>query len=159
MRIRPFDRAVCVIAVCVVVLPLILSTEWTKAGAQDQENAPSLEQRITALERQELDAIKNGNMNVFSDLLADDAVFVNSRGFGDKALVVKNTAEFKLEEYSMEEVKVVRISPNSGLIAYKLTEKVNAHGKTVSVQVYASAVWTERAGKWVCLFSQETPAR
>jgi hypothetical protein len=159
MRIRPFDRAVCVIAVCAVVLPLAFSTRWTKADAQDNENAPSLEQRITALERQELDAIKNGNMKVFSDLLADDAVFLNSRGFGDKALVVKNTAEFKLEEYTMDEVKVVPISQNSGLIAYKLTEKGNAHGKIVSGQVYASAVWTERAGKWVCLFSQETPAR
>ena len=61
-----------------------------------QENRKlELEQRIISLERQELDSIKSGNINAFSDLLADDAVFLNSRGFGDKALVVKNTAALR----------------------------------------------------------------
>jgi hypothetical protein len=129
------------------------------ADAQVVQDTPTLEQRITALERKELDAIKDGNINLFSDLLAEDAVFLNSRGFGDKALVVKNTSAFKLTEYSMENVKVVPLSANSGLIAYKLTEKGNAHGQEISGQVYASAVWAERGGKWVCLFSQETPAK
>lgn len=129
------------------------------AAAQVVQGTPTLEQRITALERKELDAIKDGNINLFSDLLAEDAVFLNNRGFGDKALVVKNTSAFKLTEYSMEHVKVVPLSANSGLIAYRLTEKGNSHGQEISGQVYASAAWAERGGKWVCLFSQETPAK
>jgi hypothetical protein len=135
-----------------------LQPRSSRAMAQEPEQS-ALEQRIASLERQELDAIKSGNMDAFSDLLADDAVFLNSRGFGDKALVVKNTAAFKLEQYSMENIKVVRLSDNSGLIAYKLTEKGSAHGNEIAGTVYASAVWTERSGKWLCVFSQETPAR
>lgn len=131
----------------------------TGALADEAQNSSSLQERVLSLERRELEAIKSGDMKAFSDLLAEDAVFVNGRGFGDKALVIRNTAAFKLEEYSMEDVKFVRLSDNSGLIAYKLTEKGSAHGNEISGQVYASAVWAERSGKWVCLFSQETPAR
>ncbi len=142
-----------------VLRPSASRTSAAEVVAHQMRETKSLEEQITALERKELDAIKDGNMTAFAGLLADDAVFVNSRGFGDKALVVKNTSAFKLIEYSMDEVKIVPLSANAGLIAYKLTEKGNAHGKEISGVVYASAVWAEREGKWVCLFSQETPAR
>ena len=147
-----------VIPIAAVAFSGMLRTQPFVSGAQGNPK-PELEQRIISLERQELDSIKSGNINAFSDLLADDAVFLNSRGFGDKALVVKNTAAFKLEDYSMDDIKVVPLSDNSGLIAYKLTEKGNAHGNEISGTVYASALWAERSGKWVCLFSQETPAK
>lgn len=147
-----------VIPIAAVAFSGMLRTQPFVSGAQGTPK-PELQQRIISLERQELDSIKSANINAFSDLLADDAVFLNSRGFGDKALVVKNTAAFKLEDYSMDDIKVVPLSDNSGLIAYKLTEKGNAHGNEISGTVYASALWAERSGKWVCLFSQETPAK
>jgi hypothetical protein len=45
------------------------------------------------------------------------------------------------------------------LIAYKLTQKVSSHGKEFSTQAFASAIWSERNGKWICIFTQETPAK
>jgi ketosteroid isomerase-like protein len=119
----------------------------------------TMQQRIVAKESEELDALKNGDLNAFASLLADEAVFLNARGPSTKAEVVKHIAEFKLLEYSMEDVKFVPVSKNSGLIAYKLTEKSASHGREFSGQVYVSALWTEREGKWVCLFSQETAAK
>jgi hypothetical protein len=98
-------------------------------------------------------------MELFSSLIADDAVFVNARGTAGKAEVVKNTSTVRLEEYTMEDVRFARISAESGVIAYKLSEKGSAHGKPFSAQVYASALWVKRDGKWVSLFSQETAAR
>jgi hypothetical protein len=62
-------------------------------------------------------------------------------------------------DYSMDDVKVVPLSQNSGLIAYKLTQKVSSHAKEFSTQAFASAIWAERNGKWVCIFTQETPAK
>jgi hypothetical protein len=59
----------------------------------------------------------------------------------------------------MEDVKFVLLSSNSGVIPYKLTEKSRSQGKDFDAQVYAAAVCTEREGKWVCLFSQETASR
>jgi hypothetical protein len=62
-------------------------------------------------------------------------------------------------EYSMEDVRFVSLSSDSGLIGYKLSEKGASHGREFAAQVYVSAVWTKRDGKWISLFSQETPAK
>jgi hypothetical protein len=106
-----------------------------------------------------LDSLKAGNLELFGKLLADDAVFVDAQGPASKAQVVKNVAEFKLLEYSMEDVRFVPVSAESGLIAYKVTEKGVSHGREFTAQVYISAVWTKHGGKWICLFSQETAAK
>ena len=116
----------------------------------------SMQQQIVAKESEELNALKNGDLNVFGSLLADEAVFLNGRGPSSKAEVVKHVAGFKLLEYSIEDVRFVAVSKNSGLITYKLTEKGSVNGREFTDQVYVSALWTEREGKWVCLFSQET---
>jgi ketosteroid isomerase-like protein len=119
----------------------------------------SVQDQIVAKERQELEALKTGDKEGFANLLADDALFLDPRGTGTKAEVVSHVTDFRLEEYSMEDIKFVPLSANSGLIAYKLTQKGNAHGKEFSTKAYASAIWTKRADKWLCIFSQETPAR
>ena len=119
----------------------------------------ALREQIISKEREELDSLKAGDMKAFASLIADDAVFLDPHGSAGKDEVVKQSSAFKLLEYSMEDVKFVPISPKSGVIAYKLVEKGASHGKEFSAQVYASAVWTQRGDKWVCLFSQETPAR
>jgi hypothetical protein len=73
--------------------------------------------------------------------------------------VVKNVAEFRLLEYSMEDVRFVPVSAESGLISYKVNEKGISHGREFTALVYISAVWTKHGGKWICLFSQETTAK
>jgi len=135
------------------------------AAAQSLESAVaktdegSMEQQIVSKEREGLDALKTGNLELFGNLTAEDAVFVDTQGPASKAQVLKNVVGFRLTEYSMEDVRIVSISAKSGLISYKITEKGLSHGKEFTAQVYVSSVWTERAGKWVCLFSQETAAR
>ena len=144
-------KAISVIAIAVLY---VLSTTNAETLTTN-----TMQQRIVAKESEELDALKNGDLNAFASLLADEAIFLNARGPSTKAEVVKHIAEFKLLEYSMEDVKFVPVSKNSGLIAYKLTEKGASHGREFTDQVYVSALWTEREGKWVCLFSQETTAK
>ena len=144
-------KAISIIAIAVLY---VLSTTNAETLTTN-----TMQQRIVAKESEELDALKNGDLNAFASLLADEAVFLNARGPSTKAEVVKHIAEFKLLEYSMEDVKFVPVSKNSGLIAYKLTEKGASRGREFTDRVYVSALWTEREGKWVCLFSQETAAK
>jgi ketosteroid isomerase-like protein len=120
---------------------------------------PSLQEKVVAKEREELEATKSGDLEHFGRLIADDAVFVDPHGTATKAEVLKNVAGFKLIDFTMEDVKFVAVSENSGLVAYTLTEKGVSHGKEFTNRVHASALWAERAGTWLCLFSQETPAR
>lgn len=137
-----------VMAICLVVGTIAL-----------QADDNSLQRKIVAKEREELDALKSGDHKAFADLLADDATFLDSHGHGTKAEVVEHTADLRLLEYTVEDVRFVPLSAKSGLIAYKLMEKGTSGGKEFTAHSYASAVWAERGGKWVCLFSQETPAR
>jgi hypothetical protein len=59
----------------------------------------SIEQQIIAKEREELEALKRGDLNAFANFIADEAVFVNAQGPDGKAQVVKNVADFKLLDF------------------------------------------------------------
>jgi ketosteroid isomerase-like protein len=131
--------------------------------AQQQEaarvRADALKEEIVAQERAELDSLKTGDMTAFANFLADDAVFVDAQGAAGKAEVVKNTASFRLHEYTMTDVRFVAVSEESGLIAYRVTESGTSHGKEFAAKVNVSALWLKRGGRWVCVFSQETAAK
>jgi hypothetical protein len=73
--------------------------------------------------------------------------------------VLKNVAEFTLSDYSMDNLQFVPLSPNSGLITYKISEKGVSHGKEFAAQAWVSSIWSHRGDKWLCVFSQETGAR
>ncbi len=118
-----------------------------------------LQATILAKERQELESLRSGNLSEFASLLAEDAVFVDAGGAAGKAEAVKNTAEFRLQDFTMEDARVIPLSAKSGLLIYKINETGTSHGKAFSAKVYISAIWVERDGKWVCAFSQESPAR
>jgi uncharacterized glyoxalase superfamily protein PhnB len=125
----------------------------------EKSGEASMEQQIVSKEREGLDALKAGNVELFGKLTADDAVFVDTHGPASKAQVLSNVAGFRIMDYSMEDVRFVLISPKSGLISYKITETGVSHGKEFAAQVYVSSVWAKRGSQWVCLFSQETGAK
>jgi hypothetical protein len=139
-------------------LSLVSSLSLMRSKASGSEDA-SMEQQIVAKEREGLDALKAGDVGHFGDLTADDAIFVDAQGPATKAQVLQNVVGFRLTDYLIENVHFVKISPNSGLIAYKITEKGLSHGKEFAAQVYVSSIWIQRESKWLCLFSQETAAR
>jgi len=142
----------------VLVFAMVLSFGVSGVCGQSP-SADSLQQRIVAKEREELDALKNGDPEAFAALLADEAVFLNSHGPSPKADVVKHVADFKLLDYSIDDVRFVPVGPKTGLIIYKLTQKGASQGREFASRANISALWTERDGKWLCLFSQESPSK
>jgi ketosteroid isomerase-like protein len=119
----------------------------------------SMDQQVVAKEREGLDALKVNDLDRFAKLTADDAVFVDAHGTAGKAQVLKNVVGFSITDYTMDNVQFLQISPNTGLISYKLTEKGMSHDKSFAAQVYVSSIWAQRGENWVCVFSQETAAR
>lgn len=152
--------AVALIGISVAVVSASRIRLATARPSQDlSTNKSSMQRQIVAKEREGLDALKTGDLARFGALTADDAVFVDAQGPAGKAQVLKNVVAFRITEYSMDSVEFRAVSPNTGLITYKITEKGISHDKAFAAQVYVSSVWTQRDGKWVCLFSQETAAR
>jgi hypothetical protein len=150
---------VFILAALLLARPGLLASAERTGTSSSKSRGESIQQQIVVKEHEELDSLKTGDAQLFSALLADDALFVDAQGPATKAEVVKHVAEFRLVEYFMEDVTFVSLSNDSGLIAYKITEKGVSHGEQFSARVYISAVWTMRQGKWVCVFSQETAAR
>ena len=103
-----------------------------------------------------MDALGSGNLELFGKLTAEEAVMVDAQGAATKAQVLKNVGEFKLTDYSMDDLKFVPVSETTGLISYKITEKGVSHGHEFMAKAYVSSLWTKRGTQWVCLFSQET---
>jgi hypothetical protein len=132
----------------------VFAAPHTSAGADS-----SMQEKVTAKEREGLEALKTGDVAHFGELTADDAVFVDPHGIASKADVMKNVAGFRLTDFTMEDVKFLQVSDKAGLISYKLTEKGVTHGKDFTAMVFVSSIWAERNGKWLCEFSQETTAR
>jgi len=69
---------------------------------------------------------------------------------------MKNITEFRLTDYSIEDMKFMQLSPTTGLITYKISEQGSSHGHDFSAKAFVSSIWAKRAGGWVCVFSQET---
>jgi len=150
--------SILIVVVAILISGLLLERPAVSAAAA-QAQGGSLEQQIVAKEREGLDALKTGNVELFGNLTADDALLVDAQGPASKAQVLKNVAGFTLTDYSMDDVRFVPLSATSGLIEYKITEKGVSHGKEFAAQAYVSSIWAQREGKWLCLFSQETAAR
>jgi ketosteroid isomerase-like protein len=148
-RHRLFSPAIRILA---LAMPCFIACAFSSRGA----DTTAFRDAIIAKEREELDTLKSGDLKTFANLLADDAVFVDAHGAATKDEVVENTSEFKLNDYSMEDVRFVPLSAESGLIIYKVTENGTSRGKEFAAKVYVTALWAKRQGSWVCLFSQET---
>ena len=130
-----------------------------KKGGSAPESDDEMRQRVVANERAGLDALKDGNVDLFASSLAEDAVFVDDHGPATKAQVVKNVANFRLLEYVMGDVKFVRIADAAGMIVYTLKERGTSHRPEFTATAYVSTVCAMRGGKWQSVFSQETLAR
>jgi Domain of unknown function (DUF4440) len=168
---KTVSRSAVIVAAVIVTLmisgTLLLGRPQTSAATQSPEsretpttNVSPLQKQIIAKEREGLDALKTGNLDLFAKLTSDEAVFVDAHGLATKAQVITNVAGFKLTDYSMEGLRFVPLSKKSGLISYKISEKGVSHGKEFAAQAYVSSIWEQRKkGEWVCLFSQETGAR
>src|SRR5271156_1203385 len=127
-----------------------------QASSPARDAKDSLQEQIVAKEREGLDALGSGNLELFGKLTAEEAVMVDAQGAATKAQVLKNVGEFKLTVYSMDDLKFVPVSETTGLISYKITEKGVSHGHEFMAKAYVSSLWTKRGTQWVCLFSQET---
>jgi hypothetical protein len=144
-------------AAALLLLATAIYAQQTPRAAADKTGA--LRDQIVAQERAGLDALKSGDIPAFAASTAEEAIFADASGAATKAEVVKNVANMRLTDFAMTDIRFLALSPDSGLIVYRLAESGSSHGKDFTAKVMVSALWARRAGKWVCLFSQETPMK
>ena len=121
-----------------------------------QPNTRPIPQDIVTRESELLRALRRGNSEVFSELTAEDTIFIDSRGQTTRKDAIKNAYDVTLSSSVVAGIKCEWLSPTSGYIVSKLTRRYISQGEDVTRVVYVSSIWVQRAGQLVCIFRQET---
>jgi hypothetical protein len=112
---------------------------------------------LEARERQVYDAIKAKNWEAFGGMLADDFHLVVSDGVHDKAQTLEGVKEYNLTEYTLSDVRLVKIDADLAVLTYTMNEKIMSEGKETQSKPYrASSAWISRGGKWLNVYHQES---
>jgi hypothetical protein len=136
------------------------------ASSQIQNEGPShankeLGKKIIALEKQGWMATKKKDLTALNRLFAEEYVEVGSLGGRGKAETLRHIQdELTLTEYSMDDFRVIPVSPDVVLLTYKVEEMGSVNGRELPGQpAYASSLWVNRRGQWKNILYQATPGK
>jgi hypothetical protein len=106
------------------------------------------------------DAMMKKDKPTVTALIAPDAWSADANGFMKAAELFGALDQLVIDRYQISDERVVWIDAVTALVTYKWTGSGTFSGQRLPPTVYASTVWTKKAGKWVAMFHQETePAK
>jgi ketosteroid isomerase-like protein len=138
----------------------LVSTQNTSAPEADSSKLP-LDSFFVTREKEVWEALRKKDKSVAAGLLAYDFVGMSDFGFSTNAEWIKQLdGQYTVDDYSIEDVKLLRPNPTTALLLYKSTCKGTGEwAEFCSRARYISDLWTERNGQWIALFSQDTQAK
>jgi hypothetical protein len=120
----------------------------------------AVEKQIVANERAINDAIAKGDMKTFHAHIASDAVGIDPSGISKV-----NTPDFdkmmlttKIQSWNIDGSQFYWIGDTAVVHMYRWTGKGTYEGQPVPSPTWASTVWTNKGGKWLAVFHQESTA-
>lgn len=113
---------------------------------------------LVALESAVWEAQRAGDPAADRALLSDDFLGVYASGFADRdghagALAAGPT----VAEYSIHDARVLAVAADHLMLSYRAVFRRVA-GDVPETQ-WISSLWSHRGGRWLNVFSQDTPAR
>jgi hypothetical protein len=129
------------------------STALAQAGGK-----AAIEKALIANENRINEAVVKHDAKTFTSLVAQEAVSADMGGFMKISDFVKSMDQAKIESFHIMNPQVIWIDDKSAVVAYTWMGKGTWMNQPVPETTYASTVWTERNGKWVAVFHQETGA-
>jgi ketosteroid isomerase-like protein len=119
---------------------------------------------ILAREKEILETLKKNDIKAFANLLADDLLAIDDEGFHGKAEIVNEMEEQKAKgilftDFSMADVRFMRLGGNAAVLAYKETIRGTDNGKPFVWRGNTHSVYQRRAGKWAFRLFQDTMAK
>lgn len=133
------------------------NTNANTAAASPTPAAGPTQADIEAKERQVLDAIKAKNWDAFGEMLADDFNLVASDGVHTRAQTLEGVKQYNLMEYTLSDVRLVKVDADLAVLIYTMNEKTGNGGKETQAKPYrASSAWISRGGKWLNVYHQES---
>ncbi len=127
------------------------------AAASPTPAAGPTQADLEAKERQVYDAIKAKNWDAFGALLTDDFTLVVADGIHNRAQTLETIKKYDLTEYTISDVRLVKVNAELAVVTYTMNEKSSYDGKPVPAKPYrSSSAWVSRGGKWLNAYHQES---
>jgi len=121
-----------------------------------QANRDAIAKQLEANERAINTAIQKGDMAGFKAIVADDGFAMDGSGLMPVSEFLKMFNEFKIQTFTIDQVKVVFLNDSAAVITYRFTGKGTMMGQPMPSPVLASTAYANRGGKWMAVFHQET---
>ncbi|OFW11779.1 MAG: hypothetical protein A3H96_27000 [Acidobacteria bacterium RIFCSPLOWO2_02_FULL_67_36] len=128
------------------------------AFAQGTSKMMATEKALIANEHKMLDAVAKRDTAAFSSLVAPDAWSADQSGFMKVSDFTKAMDQLMIAEQHIVDPKVSWIDDKSAIVTYTWTGKGTWMKQPLPEKVYVSTVWTEKNGKWIAVYHQESAA-
>ena len=122
--------------------------------------ASSDETLIRELEAKSWVAWKSRDASFFEQFLSEDHVEVHPYGIVGKAAVVDGVRSpaCVVQAYSLGPLSLTRVSADTVLVTYRAEQNTTCGEQKVPSPVWATSLYAKRAGRWVNVMYQHTPA-
>jgi hypothetical protein len=122
--------------------------------------APSRLAQFVRLESQVWEALVRGDADADRALLTDDFVGLYPTGFASRD---EHAGQLRdgptMTSFAISEARLVEVSPSAVLLCYRADYRpARAGGPNEAATMYISSLWIVRDGRWLNVFSQDTPA-
>jgi hypothetical protein len=114
-------------------------------------------EQLVALETEVWRALVEGDRAADERLLSDDFLGVYPTGFGGRGEHVGQLAGGPtVQSFALSEQRMLVVSDTAALLAYRAVYLRPDEGAEPE-SMYVSSLWCERGGRWLNVFSQDTP--
>jgi hypothetical protein len=117
----------------------------------------AIEKTLIANENKVSEAVAKHDVKTFTDLVATDGLSADQGGFMKVADFLKSIDQVKVTSWHIMDAQVSWVDDKTAIVRYTWMGAGTYMGQPFPPTVYSSTVWTERNGKWVAVFHQETP--
>ena len=111
------------------------------------------------LETEVWDALRRGDAQADLRLLADDFLGVYPTGFADRSAHAGQLADGPtVSQFQLLEARLMVLSDNDVLLSYRADwHRFGSTDSGAGESMYISSLWSRRSGRWVNVFSQDSP--
>ena len=114
------------------------------------------EKALIANENKITEAVAKQDAKTFLSLLAPEAVAADPGGFMKASDFSKTLDQLKVTSWHIMDTKVLWVDDKTAVVTYTWMGAGTYMKQPIPGMMYASTVCTERGGKWLAVFHQET---
>jgi hypothetical protein len=144
----------------IALMPLLVALLLIagRAGAQTPPIRTAAQNQIIANEKAVMDAFAKNDPITFHSLVVSDSYAVGEMGLAKAADFDQVMSACKFASWGLNGSQFYWINDATAVHIFKSTGKGTCQGQPVPEATWSSTVWTNKGGKWVAVFHQESIA-